>query len=115
MKSPITTHILDTMSGKPAAGVSVKLELLESGARWKELATAATNADGRVMDLLPETTRLVAGQYRLTFDTGTYFQLSRIETFYPKVVVNFEVKDPVAHYHVPLLLSSFGYSTYRGS
>lgn len=115
MKSSITTHILDTMSGKPAVGVSVKLEVLESGPRWKEIAIAVTNADGRVLTLFSETTQFVAGQYRLTFETGSYFRSSGIATFYPHVIVTFEVKDPAVHYHVPLLVSPFGYSTYRGS
>ncbi len=115
MKSPITTHVLDTTGGKPAAGMSVRLEVRESEEVWKEISAAVTNADGRAMDLLPESHRLAAGQYRLTFETGKYFRDQGTATFYPQVVVTFEVRDVAAHYHVPLLISPFGYSTYRGS
>lgn len=115
MHSPITTHVLDTSLGRPAAGLNVLLDFHEEGIRWKLLAESNTNADGRIEDFLPEDTRLAPGIYRLTFDTASYFHNSRVETFYPSVIVIFEVEDIASHYHVPLLLSPYGYSTYRGS
>lgn len=110
--SHITTHVLDTGSGKPAAGVPVSLEMLD-GERWVRIAEGATDADGRVKQLGPE--RLPSGTYRLAFDTGEYFAASGTETFFPEVDITFCVVEPEAHYHVPLLLSPFAYSTYRGS
>jgi 5-hydroxyisourate hydrolase len=112
-RSPITTHVLDTALGRPAAGVAVVLERTE-GSTVHELARGVTDADGRVGDLLPPGS-LEPGTYRLTFDTGAYFAAARRATFYPGVTVSFEVVDASQHHHVPLLLSPFGYSTYRGS
>lgn len=112
MKSPITTHILDTMLGKPAAGVRVRLEK-KTGGGWKLLAAKKTNSDGRVPDLL-EGGKL-KGTYKLRFDTAGYFKATRRPCFYPYVEVVFSVADSASHYHVPLLVSPFGYSTYRGS
>jgi 5-hydroxyisourate hydrolase len=112
--SPLTTHVLDTARGRPAAGLPVRLERQQGDGRWFELAVRATNADGRVPDLLPAAA-LVAGIYRLTFHTGAYFAGQGVAGFYPYAIVVFEVQDPDQHYHVPLLLSPFGYSTYRGS
>lgn len=111
--SPITTHVLDTRIGAPAANVTVVLERYDAGA-WQPLAMGATNDDGRLPDLL-KPGALSAGRHRLTFDTGKYFVRQQVESFYPSVTVEFEVADPTQHYHVPLLLSPFGYSTYRGS
>jgi 5-hydroxyisourate hydrolase len=113
-RSPITTHVLDVARGRPAEGVAVMLEFMEAGA-WKELAAGKTDADGRAMNLLPEDTKLMIGVYRLTFDTLTYHAQVGEGGFYPYVPVIFEVADTTQHYHVPLLLSPFGYSTYRGS
>lgn len=109
--SAITTHVLDTSRGRPAAGVAVRLE------RGKEvLARGATDADGRLRDLLPDDgAPLEPGTYRLVFDTGRYFAGQGEACFYPEVAVAFQVRDAGEHYHVPLLLSPFGYSTYRGS
>ncbi|HJZ82621.1 MAG TPA: hydroxyisourate hydrolase [Pyrinomonadaceae bacterium] len=112
--SGITTHVLDTSSGRPAAGVPVTLELDVAG-RWKPIGKGTTNADGRTANLWSNETALAAGTYRLIFDTASYFTNQQIKTFYPQVTVIFQVKDPAQHYHVPLLLSPFGYSTYRGS
>lgn len=114
MKSPITTHILDTRLGKPAIGVRVTLELLQS-AQWRELAHGTTDSDGRVSNFLSSDVRLQPGTYRLTFETAAYFHQQQVPTFYPSISVMFEVADPDMHYHVPLLLSPFGYTTYRGS
>jgi 5-hydroxyisourate hydrolase len=116
--SGLSTHVLDTAAGRPAAGVPVRLEVQREG-EWSELARATTNADGRVAALLPPGTALEAATYRLTFDTAAY-QAARAGAgfypgFYPWVSVVFTVRDPGQHHHVPLLLSPYGYSTYRGS
>jgi 5-hydroxyisourate hydrolase len=115
MKSPITTHVLDTTQGKPAARVNVVLELYYETEGWRELASGTTDEDGRVLNLLDAASPLAQGVYRLTFETGDYFRENRVSGFYPYVSIIFEVQDPHGHYHVPLLLSPFGYSTYRGS
>jgi 5-hydroxyisourate hydrolase len=112
--SPITTHVLDTAAGRPASGVAVILERLDSGGDWREIAQAVTDADGRVRALLPEG-ELVAGQYRLLFGVEAYFHAHGLATFYHRVNVEFRVLTADEHYHVPLLVSPFGYSTYRGS
>jgi len=112
--SPITTHVLDVAKGHPAEGISVVLEYLANGS-WEELARGITNKDGRITDLLTEATALQTGTYRLSFATATYFHQCGVEGFYPSVPVIFEIRDTAQHYHVPLLLSPFGYSTYRGS
>ncbi|HTK80824.1 MAG TPA: hydroxyisourate hydrolase [Bacteroidota bacterium] len=115
MASPITSHVLDTTRGKPAVGVKVVLEVFTAAKEWKELGRGETNTDGRITDLLHNDTKLGAGNYRMTFLTAAYFKSIGVEGFYPYVPVVFELKEPVSHYHVPLLLSPFGYSTYRGS
>ena len=112
--SGITTHVLDTARGRPAAGVPVTLEAKSEGG-WRVVGRGATDADGRLRDLLPTDFHLSKGDYRLTFDAGAYLSASGAEGFYTEVVVSFVVRDPAAHYHVPLLLSPYGYSTYRGS
>src|SRR4030095_6718201 len=113
--SAITTHIFDISSGSPARGVSVMLwQGLEHSA-WEIIGKGVTDEDGRVRDLLDPSAILQPGNYRLTFDTGSYFAALQIEAFYPLVTVEFAVSDKGQHYHVPLLLSPFGYSTYRGS
>jgi 5-hydroxyisourate hydrolase len=111
--SPLTTHILDTRLGRPAAGVGVSLEKLDSGA-WQVIGYGSTDEDGRVTTLLAKGA-LAAGRHRITFDTGAYFQQQQVEHFYPSITVDFEIASVDQHYHVPLLLSPFGYSTYRGS
>lgn len=112
--SPITTHVLDVANGHPAEGISVVL-LYFADEGWRELARGITNKDGRITNLLPDTTALQTGTYRLNFATAPYFQKCGVEGFYPNVPVIFEIRDTTQHYHVPLLLSPFGYSTYRGS
>jgi len=112
-KSPITTHVLDIALGKPAAGVAVTLGRLE-GASFEKLAGGVTNEDGRVADLLPPGS-LVAGTYRITFALAPYFEATKRKAFYPHVDIVFSVEVAAEHFHVPLLLSPFGYSTYRGS
>ena len=111
-RSHITTHVLDAAKGVPASGVEVTLELHEGGS-WKTIGSGRTDADGRINALGPEA--LPTGRYRVTFDTGSYFATQGTSTFYPEVVVVVELADPAAHYHVPLLLSPFAYSTNRGS
>lgn len=112
--SGITTHVLDTSRGRPASGVPVVLEIRE-GDIWRELGRAITDDDGRAKQILPAGSSLIGGSYRLNFQTETYFTAHEIEGFYPEVSIVFEVRDAAQHYHVPLLLSPFGYSTYRGS
>jgi len=106
--SHVTTHVLDAALGEPAPGISVAL----GGPTGELIATGVTNADGRIPELGPEV--LPAGDYRLEFDTGSYFAASGRATFYPRLTIDFVVRD-AAHYHVPVLLSPFAYSTYRGS
>ena len=108
--STLSTHVLDTSIGTPAAGVRVALERVDGAPQ--PLSAIATDADGRARDIARAP--LVAGTYRLRFDTAEYFARTGRETFYPEVVVTFVVGDD-EHYHVPLLVSPFGYSTYRGS
>lgn len=107
--SHVSTHVLDTALGKPARGVGVAL----SGPDGEAIALGRTDADGRVGTLGPDI--LPAGDYRLEFDTGGYFAASGRRAFFPKVTVDFIVSDVAAHYHVPLLLSPYSFSTYRGS
>ncbi|MBV9880175.1 MAG: hydroxyisourate hydrolase [Gemmatirosa sp.] len=111
--STISTHVLDTALGRPARGVHVTLDRL--GDDSATLGSGETDADGRVRDLLPLGAPMGAGVYRLRFDVGEYFARTGRESFYPEVVVLFRVGAIGAHYHVPLLLSPFGFSTYRGS
>lgn len=111
--STISTHVLDTARGLPARGVRITLQRLV-GHEWEDIATAATNADGRAPELLSKGTELAAGIYRMRFDVSAYFHEQRTKSFYPYVEVVFELAAD-GHYHVPLLLSPWGYSTYRGS
>ncbi len=110
--SGITTHVLDTSTGRPAAGVPVALEV-RSGEVWELIGEGATDDDGRLGGLTPAGAD--AATYRIRFDTGAYFAANGVAGFYPEVAVVFEVTDGADHHHVPLLLSPFGYSTYRGS
>ena len=109
----ISTHVLDTSRGKPAAGVLITLECCMSDGAWKPIGHGETDNDGRLR-ILPNDS-VDKGTYRLTFDVGTYFRERHIETFYPEAIIIFHVNDGAQHYHVPLLLSPWGYSTYRGS
>lgn len=114
----ISTHILDTSRGRPAGQVRVTLERVLDGA-FQPIGESATNDDGRVRSLLPEDASaapsLQAGVYRLTFQIADYFKSRGQACFYPSVSITFDVSSPDEHYHVPLLISPFGYSTYRGS
>ncbi|MGH3425585.1 MAG: hydroxyisourate hydrolase [Nocardioidaceae bacterium] len=112
--SAVTTHVLDTALGRPASGVPVLLERLDEGTGTATtIAAGATDADGRVADLGPD--RLERAAYRLTFDTAHYFDRTGRTGFFPVVSITFTLADPAQHHHVPLLLSPFAYSTYRGS
>lgn len=115
MTSPITTHVLDTSHGKPAAGVPIALAFLDAAGQWVELGRGTTDADGRIRDLLPASHVLAPGTYRMNFETARYFEASGSRGFYPEVPVIFELRQPGEHYHIPLLLNPYGYSTYRGS
>jgi 5-hydroxyisourate hydrolase len=110
--STLSTHVLDAASGRPAAGVRVALDRRDGDA-WVPLGGGVTDDDGRVRDLAPE--GLGPGVHRLVFATGEWFAASGRTGFYPEVPVVFEITDPDGHYHVPLLLSPFAFSTYRGS
>lgn len=111
--SQITTHVLDTSQGKPGRGIQIEL-LAQTNHTWTPLAQGITDADGRVSDLLAPGRLLPPGTYKLVFHTGPYFDKNEVEGFYPLVEIIFHVRDE-SHYHVPLLISPFGYSTYRGS
>ena len=111
----ISTHILDTAKGRPASGVRVLLEQRSESGDWQSISRGTTDGDGRLRTLYPEGKPIAPGVYRLTFDTARYFESSGTRAFYPEVVVVFETTPGESHYHVPLLLSPFGYSTYRGT
>jgi len=111
--SPITTHVLDVSRGRPAAGVAVHLEH-KTDEGWKSFGSKTTDEDGRVKDLLPEGV-IETGSWKITFDTGSYFDSHGVQGFYPEASIVFTVTDGAQHFHVPLLLSPYGFSTYRGS
>ncbi len=111
--SQISTHILDTTKGKPAPDVTIIL-YQGSNDQWKELARGLTNKDGRIADLLAEDQMLEQGIYKMRFETKDYFDKQRVPTFYPYVDIIFDLAVS-EHYHIPLLLNPFGYTTYRGS
>ena len=111
----ISTHVLDTTEGKPAKDVMVRLQRKESDGQWVELKSSRTDADGRCGQLLSENEFLCAGLYRLLFDTGSYHAAQNIEAFYPVVEIHFQVRTGEPSFHIPLLLSPNGYTTYRGS
>ena len=111
----ISTHVLDTANGKPASGVPVRLEREDSPGKWVPVGSAHTDQNGRCSQLLAEGGTLREGLYRLTFDTATYFAASQYEGLYPVVEITFRVRSWETHFHIPLLLSPNGYTTYRGS
>ena len=112
--NPLSVHVLDLQSGKPTAGIAVTLEA-RAGDGWRELAAGTTDAQGRIKGLAPEGRALAAGDYRIVFRTGDYYRRIGQPTFFPRIPVEIRVEDPAQHTHVPLLLSPFGYSTYRGN
>ncbi|PWT94591.1 MAG: hydroxyisourate hydrolase [Blastocatellia bacterium] len=111
----ISTHILDTSSGAPASGVAVCLEVQNNDESWQELSHAWTDQDGRVKPFFLVEQPVGEGSYRLVFDTEPYYSSLSLDCFYPQVTVAFKITDSSQHYHVPLLISPYGYSTYRGS
>jgi 5-hydroxyisourate hydrolase len=110
----LSTHVLDTSIGRPVKGMKVRLDYRQSGGPWTELGTFTTDADGRVQGLSAPGRAAGSGSYRLTFSVAAYFNAMSIGTFYTDVTVEFVVRDDT-HHHVPLLVSPYGYSTYRGS
>jgi len=113
--STISTHVLDTSSGRPASGVAVSLESQNTDESWAQLSHAWTDEDGRVRPFFLVEDNLGPGTYRLVFDTEGYFSNLNTESLYPQVTIAFRITDPTQHYHIPLLLNPFGYSTYRGT
>lgn len=114
MTSPITTHVLDVSRGAPAAGVRVTLARESAPGEWTGIGQGTTDTDGRLKTLLAPGA-LRSGAFRITFAVGDYFAARGVESFYREVCVEFIVRDASAHHHVPLLVSPYGYSTYRGS
>jgi 5-hydroxyisourate hydrolase len=111
----ISTHILDVALGKPAKDVPVRLEKQESNGEWRVLSVLRTDSDGRCAQMLPENEALRAGNYRLAFDTAGYHLAQNVRGLYPVVEITFYVREGESHFHIPLLLSPHGYTTYRGS
>lgn len=111
----ISTHILDLSRGVAAAGVAVRLERENPAGGWEAVSEHRTDGDGRVKDMIPEGGMLQAGVYRLRFETGVYWASNGVSGFHPVVEVTFSVVEADRHHHVPLLVSPFGYSTYRGT
>ena len=113
LDSHITTHALDTSIGTPATSMLITLKGLRSH-EWKPMNVGITNPDGRIADILPPGRLLIPGVYAMTFNTGNYYRQNKQNGFYPEATIQFEVTDN-SHYHIPLLINPFGYSTYRGS
>ena len=111
----ISTHVLDTTCGRPAAAVPVRLDRADASGNWLQVATSKTDGDGRCAQLLPGGSNLQEGNYRLTFGTEEYFSAQGIHGLYPIVQITFHVRTGEAHFHIPLLLSPNGYTTYRGT
>lgn len=111
----ISTHILDIVRGKPAVDVPVRLQKQNTSGDWRQLTSARTDQDGRCAQLLPEGEDLSAGVYRLIFEIASYYAAQKFAALYPVVEVTFEARDGESTFHIPLLLSPNGYTTYRGS
>lgn len=112
--NPLSVHVLNLENGLPSAGINVTLEQ-QVGDQWKMLSKGVTNQQGRIAELFPADRSMSAGEYRVVFKTGDYYKQANRETFFPEVPVIFQVKQADQHYHIPLLLSPYGFSTYRGS
>ncbi len=112
--NPLSVHVLNTTTGLPSSGVEVILEVQQASG-WKELARKTTNAQGRIPVLYPEAGALPKGIYRVRFLTGDWFARQHQPSFFPEIPVIFAANDDLPHYHIPLLLSPYGYSTYRGN
>jgi 5-hydroxyisourate hydrolase len=111
----VSTHVLDTARGLPAAGVRLSLERQEGSGEWRALAASRTDSDGRCRQLLPEGEMLSPGTYRLAVDTGSYYRAQGIKSLYPSVQIIFSVREGETAFHLPLLLNPYGYTTYQGS
>jgi len=111
----ISTHVLDIAQGQPARNVPVRLEKRDATGAWRLLSSARTDQGGRCSELLPEKEALTPGFYRMGFETATYFAACELEGLYPLVEITFQVRNAQQHFHIPLLLSPNGYTTYRGS
>lgn len=111
----ISTHVLDTSAGRPAEGIAVLLESRTETGDWRIVGSRTTDGDGRIGEFVKDGISIASGRYRLTFETGDYFEAAGVKSFHPRVQIEFAVRDENEHYHVPLLLSPFGYTTYRGS
>ena len=112
--NPLSVHVLDLQTGEPTAGIAVTLEQ-HAGKDWLPLAAGTTDGEGRVRELFPAGRVLTKGEYRIVFNTGEHYRRIGKPGFFPRVPVEFNVDDTTRHYHIPLLLSPFGYSTYRGN
>ncbi len=112
--NPLSVHVLNLENGLPSPGVNVTLEK-HVGKEWQSMSQGVTNEQGRIGELFPAKQTLEAGEYRVVFKTGEYFKKVGRDTFFPEIPVIFEVKNVDQHYHIPLLLSPYGFSTYRGS
>ncbi len=113
-KNPLSVHILNLQTGVPTAGVEVELDQKEKG-DWTKIASGVTDANGRITALYPEQKTVSSGTYRVVFKTGDYYQKSGEKSFFPEIPVEFTMANNGEHYHIPLLLSPYGYSTYRGN
>ncbi len=113
-QNPLSVHVLNLQDGLPSSEVKVSLEEQKNG-KWVQLSQATTNEQGRIPALYPEGKKLEKGMYKVTFKTGDWFKAHKQKSFFPEVPVIFEVDGSVEHYHIPLLLSPYGYSTYRGN
>ncbi|GAA3897441.1 hydroxyisourate hydrolase [Halomonas cibimaris] len=112
--NPLSVHVLNIENGLPSSGVDVTLEQKQDSG-WKQLSAATTGENGRINALYPENTALANGTYRVTFETGEWFKNHETATFFPEIPVVFSIDGELDHYHIPLLLSPYGYSTYRGN
>lgn len=112
--NPLSVHVLNTETGLPSANVGVTLEA-QQGEKWVKINEGTTNKDGRITDLYPKDTNLQKGIYRVTFKTGDWYKANKKRSFFPEVPVVFVMDGSLDHYHIPLLLSSYSYSTYRGN
>jgi 5-hydroxyisourate hydrolase len=111
----ISTHVLDTVRGKPAPAVPVRLDFRDASGDWRRVASSETDTDGRCAQLLPAEETLISGFYRITFDTEAYFTAHGVRGLYPLVQITFHARGGESDFHIPLLLSPNGYTTYRGS
>lgn len=113
-QNPLSVHVLNLENGLPSSNVSVTLEEQKNG-QWVKISEAKTNEQGRITELFPENKAFQSAIYKVTFKTGDWFKANNQKTFFPEVPVIFQVDGSVKHYHIPLLLSPYGYSTYRGN